>query len=854
MIQLVYRIQKKDPNILLVTLEEKGSKRILYLDHLKAITTQADRDALAFLIPIHLRSANVSRNSDTTSFQRIEVGAAQSYTAILLMAKTGRLFFEQKLLSYSPLPLPLTWKGEKLSERSCTVSAYLGETPLHEADLLFPGTPYWAISKRICQPISTELSWTWIEKGMKGPLLLEGAQQKKFLEEDPPIAWAVQQEIPIIKVFPQLVLQDSTGCFAHLWMNYPTIGRIAFEDLCPTVGGKARLKQEELLWEKDLVEAGYLRKIVGATRYFCPGDQVFSTLQFLLELGWELIDHKGRNVLCQTGCNVSVREQKEHIAISAKVKFQQDKEALFSTLSHRLWVELDENSVGLIDYKALEPISKVFQEGVLEGDLLLLDRQKIALLSSWAQSPEVQWEEALKESVTKMSLGIEEALADPSFKATLLPYQQKGLDWIAHLYALQFSGLLADEMGLGKTVQVLAFFSRLRTKLPILVVAPTSLLLNWSRECARFLPHLPVYIHSGKDRSQDPLALQAAPMIITSYAILRLDEALLRQVHFEVILLDESQAIKNSQTQTAKAAFALRGKFRLCLSGTPIENRIEEFVSQFQFLLPGLLAGADSLDLIKRKSRPFFLRRRKADVALELPEKIEQIMWIEMTEQQELMYERYQSELKKGLLHKVAQDGASMHRMEILEAILRLRQICCDPRLLGESFMGAKSELLKEELGQMLLEGRKVLVYSQFTSLLLLLKQDLAEYRPLYLDGSMGYEERGREVQKFQEDPNSSLFLLSLKAGGAGLNLTAADTVILFDPWWNEAVELQAVDRAHRMGQTKNVLAKRYLIPHSIEEKMLLLKEKKQFLSDQLLSDAKEAFNWTAEDLLHLLS
>ncbi|MBX9743831.1 MAG: DEAD/DEAH box helicase, partial [Chlamydiales bacterium] len=679
-------------------------------------------------------------------------------------------------------------------------------------------------------------------------------QQKKFFEEDPLIAWVVQQETVLIKVFPQLVLQDSTGCFAHLWMNYPMIGRIAFEDVCPTVQGKARLKQEELLWEKDLLEAGYLRKIVGTTRYFCPGDQVFSTIQFLLELGWQIIDHKGRRVLRQTGCSVSVREHQERIAISAHVKFEEDKGALFSTLSHRLWLELDENSVGLIDYKAIDSISSVFQEGVLEGDLLLLDRQKISLLSSWVQSPQVQWEEVLKKSVIKMSSGVEEAPPDPSFKTTLLPYQQKGLNWIAHLYALHFSALLADEMGLGKTVQVLAFFSRLRTKLPILVVAPTSLLLNWSRECARFLPYLAVYIHSGKDRSQDPLALQAASLVITSYAILRLDEALLKQIHFEVILLDESQAIKNSQTQTAKAAFALRGNFRLCLSGTPIENRVEEFVSQFQFLLPGLLAGADSLDLIKRKSRPFFLRRRKTDVALQLPEKTEQIMWVEMTEQQGLMYERYQSELKKGLLHKVAQDGACLHRMEILEAILRLRQICCDPRLLGESFFGAKSELLKEELGQMLLEGRKVLIYSQFTSLLLLLKQDLVEYHPLYLDGSMSYEERGREVQKFQEDPNSSLFLLSLKAGGAGLNLTAADTVILFDPWWNEAVELQAVDRAHRMGQTKNVLAKRYLIPNSIEEKMLLLKEKKQILSDQLLSDTKEVFNWSVEDLLHLLS
>jgi superfamily II DNA or RNA helicase len=853
MLQLVYRIQIKQPNLLLVQLEEKGTKRTLYLDQLKAAAQPADRDVLSFLIPIHLRSPNVSRQLDTASFRQIEVSAAQSNQAMELMVKTGRLFFNNIAISFHSIACPITWKGEKHSESSCTIEAWLEGLPLSSADLIFPGNPYWFLHKGVFRPLSTPIPWIWIERFAKGPLLLEGAQQKKFFEEDPVILWNVQQkEEKSLEVFPQLVLQDVTGCFAHLWMDYLSLGKIAFEDLNPMIQGKRRLKEAEAQWEKDLLETGFIQKIVGATRYFCPSDQAASALCFLLELGWKILDSKGRSVFRQTGFHVSMQEKSQHIAVSGILQFQGQTAPLFKQ-SGRLWMELDAHSVGLIDHQALEPVTALMQEGRLENDELYLPRQKLFLLSSWLDSPQTDWAEELKKTVSHMTLGIEDSPPSSSFKGALLPYQQKGVDWLSHLHRCGFSGLLADEMGLGKTVQVLAFFSRLRTNLPILIVAPTSLLLNWSRECAKFLPSLSVYIHSGKDRLQDRLELQRLPLIITSYALLRLDESLFSQMHFEAIVLDESQAIKNKQTQTAESASTLKGNFRLCLSGTPIENRTEEFVSQFHFLLPDLLSVTDSVEQLKRKSLPFFLRRRKSEVDLELPEKREQTLWVEMTDAQEQIYLAYQAQLKKGLFRKIEQDGASTHHLEILEAILRLRQICCDPRLLGESFLGAKVEQLKVDLAEMVAGHRKILIYSQFTQLLSLLKNELALYQPLYLDGSMGYEERGQQVQQFQEDPQSLVFLLSLKAGGAGLNLTAADTVLLFDPWWNEAVEQQAIDRAHRMGQTKKILAKRYLTPNSIEEKMLSLKQKKQAVADQLLSSSEEAFNWTSEDLLHLL-
>ncbi|MBS0625067.1 MAG: DEAD/DEAH box helicase [Verrucomicrobia bacterium] len=851
MSELVYRIEPKEPNSLLVHLQEKGSKRVLYLDTLKTLAREADREPLAFLIKIHLRSPNVSRTSDTASFQQIEVPAAQSSEAIRLMAKTGRLYFQKTLLSVNPVPAKLYWRGERLSEKSATLEAIAGELPLAEAEAAFP---FWVIQKGVFSSLSTDLPWKWIEPFLKKSALLEGVQLKRFLEENPPVLWKAKQAEKPLEVFPQLVLQDATGCFAHLWMDYPGVGRVVFEDLSPTVSGRARLRANEEQWEKDLLETGFIRKVVGATRYFCPSDRIQESLCFLLEIGWKIIDAQGRSILRQTGCDLSIQENRGKIEISGRVRFQ-DKEAPIGKFPQRLWLELDKESVGLIDRKALGTLGELLDEAELVEKKWIVPKQRISALSNWLDQPNVDWSEQLRETVSRLDRGIEDALPGEAFRGELLPYQQKGVDWLSHLHRYGFSGLLADEMGLGKTVQVLAFFSRMRTNLPLLIVAPTSLLFNWKKELSRFLPNLPVYIHAGSERLKDPSQLQKLPLILTSYSVLRLDEDLLSQIDCEAIVLDESQTIKNSSTQTAQAAGRLKSNFRICLSGTPIENRTSELVSQFQFLLPDLLEPTDPIERLKKKTRPFILRRRKQDVEIELPEKIDQSVWIEMNPSQSELYQEYKKGLKGGLLKKIEQEGAVAHRMEILEAILRLRQICCDPRLLGENFLGAKLEQLKTDVEEAVAEKRKILIYSQFTSMLTLIKKELAEYSPLYLDGSMSYEERGTQVKQFQEDPNSLVFLLSLKAGGAGLNLTAAEYVLLFDPWWNEAAERQAIDRAHRIGQKKTIIAKRYLTPDSIEEKMLALKEKKQAAASQILDPGvqEEEFSWTSEDLLHLL-
>ncbi|MBI3236820.1 MAG: DEAD/DEAH box helicase, partial [Chlamydiales bacterium] len=405
-------------------------------------------------------------------------------------------------------------------------------------------------------------------------------------------------------------------------------------------------------------------------------------------------------------------------------------------------------------------------------------------------------------------------------------------------------------MGLGKTVQVLAFFSLLQTKLPLLIVAPTSLLFNWRREIEKFLPNTSICVYHGSERKQlqeDPFPYD---ILLTSYALLRQDLFFFQGLRFEVIVLDEGQNIKNPDSQIAQAVFSLRSEMKLILSGTPIENRWEDLWSHFHFLMPGLLgekkefsskmatAALDSRYLVqtKKKTQPFILRRKKGDVAIDLPEKITQTIWVEMSDSQRAIYDTWiknQSEQRK----KWSQEGGASHRMEILEAILRLRQVCAHPWLADPSleeeplFLSGKLQRLMADLEEVVSLGKKVLVYSQFTTMLRLIQKLLPSHFPkhVYLDGSTSNREE--LVRQFQEDPDTLIFLISLKAGGVGLNLTAADYVFLYDPWWNEAVENQAIDRAHRVGRKDVVIARRYITAISIEEKLMHLKERKKNLA-----------------------
>jgi superfamily II DNA or RNA helicase len=463
-------------------------------------------------------------------------------------------------------------------------------------------------------------------------------------------------------------------------------------------------------------------------------------------------------------------------------------------------------------------------------------------------------------------------------EAVLRPYQKEGVGWLHFLRRGGLGGVLADEMGLGKTAQVLAFLRVLKQtgerSGPALVVCPSSLVFNWAAEAEKFTPDLRVLALHGAERRGLFAQIPAHDLIITSYALLRRDAEEYRAMEFDTVALDEAQHIKNRATQNAQAVKSVRARHTLVLTGTPLENSVLDLWSLFDFLMPGYLGAAEDFRQryeipiarggdaaaqarLARRVRPFILRRLKRDVAAELPEKIEQVSFCELSLAQHALYQQVLEAGRREILGALSAGGLNKGRMVALTALLRLRQICCDPRLLkigGPPALSGKVELFGELLEEVLDGGHRALVFSQFTSMLALLRQDLSAQNIgfCYLDGAT--TDRGRVVEQFQRQPDIPVFLISLKAGGVGLNLTGADTVIHFDPWWNPAVEAQAADRAHRIGQKKVVTSYKLITRGTVEEKILGLQARKRALTQGLLAGAEqlaEAVTW--EDIRELL-
>jgi superfamily II DNA or RNA helicase len=460
------------------------------------------------------------------------------------------------------------------------------------------------------------------------------------------------------------------------------------------------------------------------------------------------------------------------------------------------------------------------------------------------------------------------------FTGELRPYQRQGLAWMRTLRHLGLGGCLADDMGLGKTVQVLALLASRSAdrREPSLVVVPRSLVGNWIDEAARFTPGLDVLAYHGAGRGVWLDRLAEHDVVVTTYGTLRRDVEDLAAVAFDVVVLDEAQAIKNVFSKTARACRRLQARQRLALSGTPVENHLGELGSIFGFLNPGMLGkvpgfeellgerrpGREALGLLGRVLRPFLLRRTKEAVLPELPAKTEQILYCDLRPRQQRQYDELLVHYRAALRKKIDAAGLERSKIEIIEALLRLRQAACHPGLVDPARghqRGTKLDVLLRHLREVLDEGHKALVFSQFTKFLALLRQRLDRLGTPYeyLDGST--RDRRRPVERFQGDPGCPLFLISLKAGGFGLNLTAADYVFLLDPWWNPAVEAQAVDRAHRIGQTRPVFAYRLIARGTVEEKILELQEGKRELAEAILTaDQSLIKNLSADDLRFLLS
>ncbi len=507
----------------------------------------------------------------------------------------------------------------------------------------------------------------------------------------------------------------------------------------------------------------------------------------------------------------------------------------------------------------------------------------------WQAKAPQSWRERAKQQSGEAKL---ECPPLGELEKVLRPYQKHGVAWMHFLRENGFGGILADEMGLGKTLQALALIAATRNAeretrnskpAPHLVICPTSLVYNWAAESAKFTPQLKVVALHGPGRHKLFAEIPGSDLIVTSYALIRRDWEKYAALEFDTVVLDEAQHIKNRATQNAQAVKAIRSRHRLVLTGTPLENSVLDLWSIFDFLMPGYLGSAkdfkeryelpiakerntDAQARLARRLKPFILRRLKRDVAKDLPAKIEQVTFCELNDEQRAVYQQVMEFSRKEVLEAVGAQGLAKSRMVVFTALLRLRQICCDLRLLDASRKGREVEInqteplrpsrpLREASGKLeafdeLLQeivdgGHRVLVFSQFVSMLALLKEKLVEQQIdfCYLDGST--TNRGEVVEKFQRG-SAPVFLISLKAGGVGLNLTGADTVVHFDPWWNPAVEDQATDRAHRIGQTRVVTSYKLITRGTVEEKILTLQQKKREVIQGTLGDEQftAALDW----------
>ncbi|HXS35455.1 MAG TPA: SNF2-related protein [Flavipsychrobacter sp.] len=555
-------------------------------------------------------------------------------------------------------------------------------------------------------------------------------------------------------------------------------------------------------------------------------------------------------------------------------------------LAQRLnFVRLDDGSIGLLPEEWLKKYALLLKVGESKGDKLRLKKFHFSVLDELlAEVDEETLQQELEEKKERLTNIISNDFSNinppEQLRAQLRPYQLTGFQWLIFLKEAGWGGILADDMGLGKTVQTLAFFQHYKNnaaKAKFLVVCPTTLMYNWENEVKKFTPELKHFIHHGPKRSTRSSAFEDYDIIITTYGTMRSDVKMFKEITFDYVVLDESQSIKNPQSQVAKASLLLNAKNRLALSGTPVQNNTFDLYAQMNFLNPGMLGSREFFmnefatpidkfqeDEVKQQLRkltyPFLLRRTKEQVAKDLPEKTETILFCEMGNEQRRVYEAYRNAYRSQILGMIDERGIERSTMHILQGLTKLRQICDSPAILNEEEKFPNHSIKLDELMRELMENignHKALVFSQFLGMLALIKHELEknDIPYTYFDGSTTSIERERAIQEFQNNDDCRVFLISLKAGGIGLNLTAADYVYIVDPWWNPAVEQQAIDRTHRIGQTKNIFAYRLICKDTIEEKMLQLQERKRALASELVSD-DNAFlkRLTREDIAFLFS
>lgn len=743
-----------------------------------------------------------------------------------------------------------------------------------------------------------------------GPIIVPEEQKQNWLEE-----LIRTPRLPPLDLPPELHFEEATvtprPCLKIDRLGYPgrtgELGaQVAFDyegemvdsrSPAPALADVAQLRRIRRNLDFEAAALDHLRSagfrsdtdFSGQLQWRLASGKLGHAVRRILPLGWN-VEAEGRLFRRPGFLKLDVSSGIDWFELRGDVDFEGQRtpfpRLLAALRKGESTVTLDDGSLGMIPEEWLRRYGILAGLGSDGKDHFRFSRSQAGLLDALLEAqPEATCDAVFEQAREHLNqfAGIVPADPTPGFSGHLRSYQRDGLGWLHFLREFGFGGCLADDMGLGKTVQVLALLEARRQSdtrdaagadppRPSLAIVPKSLVFNWKQEAARFAPGIRVLDHTGSLRVKDGEHLEVYDLILTTYGTLRRDAHYLKDVEFDYVILDEAQSVKNAATASAKAVRLLRGRNRLALSGTPIENHLGELWSLFEFLNPGMLGSAsvfqlgagdlrnpdaETRKLLSRALRPFILRRTKEQVASDLPPKQEQLLYCELEAPQRRLYNELRDYYRKSLMRRVDQDGLGRAKIQVLEALLRLRQAACHPGLIDRNRTGeasAKLDVVLPQIDEVLEEGHKILVFSQFTSFLAIVRERLDRTGVVYeyLDGET--RDRSRPVERFQNDPACRLFLVSLKAGGLGLNLTAAEYVYLLDPWWNPAVERQAIDRTHRIGQTRPVFAYRVIARDTVEEKVLELQRTKQDLADAIISsDTTLIRDLSREDLELLL-
>ena len=615
-----------------------------------------------------------------------------------------------------------------------------------------------------------------------------------------------------------------------------------------------RSRKREIEYERQLEDAGFTRT---GRWYHCDPEKIQNVLETAAEAGWVLYgEDRVSRIAVPSSISVRISGGADWFDLEGGASFDRAEISLAHIVDSlrrgSRFLKLDSGELGLLPADWVEKYSDLFSAAVRDKQGFKVKSMHMGLMDDFSEDECVEYDRTYKKLKSSFSAFSGVRASDPpdNFEGELREYQKTGLGWLEFLDRYNFGGCLGDDMGLGKTVQVLAFLEKKRQEkgaLFALIVVPASIIFNWLSEAGRFTPHLAVLPFWGTERKRDWKKRSEFSILLTSYATMVRDISFLKDEHFDYVIFDEAQHLKNYHTKRSRAARKLQSGLKLSLTGTPLENHLGDLWSQFALLNPGLLGGfkdfrtkyirGDNTDTLKKIIYPFILRRTKDEVLTDLPEKVDEVLYCEMEERQRKYYEDVRELFRMKIMKCIDTKGMAGSRMNILEGLLRLRQICCYPGLVdarrtGDSGKLASLKAMVEEIAE---EGSKALIFSQFTKMLSVIRTwvNKKNIRHEYLDGkTVNREER---IHSFQNDGDIRLFLVSLKAGGVGVNLTAADYVFIYDPWWNPAVENQAIDRAYRIGRTNPVFTYRMITRESIEQKIHALQKEKQGLIHKVI-------------------